>query len=132
MRVERVVFSQEKTDLQFGVAPAGPDPDLVALFQAMLAHEFFRHRDGVRRTEPALNIHRAGVEVRRIKSAERRVAENVDAEDLEIIAGKIAQRNKTMDQRRCPGNAWRSRHLWKHHFRQLPRRRRNFELSLSR
>src|SRR4051812_32728311 len=105
MRVECFVPLQEKTDLQLAVAAVCPDSKLLALLQSMLAHKFFRDSDRVRRAEPALNGESARVEVRRIESPEGRIRENVNANDFEIIAGKIPQRNKPMDERRRAGNA---------------------------
>jgi hypothetical protein len=51
--------------------------------------EFLRDRDGARRAEPALDVEFAAVKISRIKGAERSVRENIDPENLQVLAGKI-------------------------------------------
>src|SRR6478672_9457795 len=97
VRIEAVVFSNQKTDLELLFASSCPHPDLVTRLEAMLPDEFLRDRDRVRSTEPALNIEVAGFEIRRIEGAERFVGENVDAEDLEVIPAKIRKRHEPFD-----------------------------------
>ena len=46
-----------------------------------------------------------GLEVAQLEGAERRVRENVDAEDLKIFARQIRQRDDAADERRRGGNA---------------------------
>src|SRR5436190_561519 len=105
MRIERVVFAKQKTNLQLGIAASGANPKLVALLEMMLAHEFLRHRDSIRAAEPPLDVEATRVETRGLKGPESGVGKNVDAENFEIIAAKIRQRNKPMHQRRRRRNS---------------------------
>ncbi len=98
----------------------------------MLPDEFFRDCDRSWISEPALNIESARLKIRRIERAKRLVRENIDAENLEVIAGKIPQRDKTVYERRRRRNARHRRHLRKNSIRQVAGRRRDFQLRLAR
>src|ERR1051326_5885507 len=105
MRIECLVLAKKKPDLQLALDAANLRADFIALFQVMLPDEFFRDGDCAVRPEPALNIKLAGIEIRWVEGAERRVGENVDPKQLEVITLKIRQRDEPFHDWRRGGNA---------------------------
>jgi hypothetical protein len=122
MRIEGVIFAEQESDFQLALVASRPDAKFVAFFKVMLTDEFLRDRNCVRGAKPALNVETARCEIRRIESAERRVRENVDAEDFKIVSRKIRQRDESMDERRRRGDSRHGRNLRQDRFRQMPGR----------
>src|SRR5437868_5304219 len=131
MRIERFVFAKKKSDFQLVVAAADARADFIALFQFMLAHKLFRSGERTRWTKPALDIEPTRFEIRWIERPEWRIRKNVDPKNLEIIAAKIRQENKSFHDWRGGSDPGHGSDLRQNRLRQTPRRRGNFQLRFS-
>ena len=131
MRIESVLLSKEKPDLQLAIDHPDARPDFIASLEMVLPNELFRNRDGTRRAEPLLNIEIAAVEVRWVECPERTVGEDIDPEDFQIIPGEIRKGDETLDNRRRRRNTRHGRNLRQDRFRKLSSGRCDFQLRLS-
>src|SRR5450755_3409020 len=109
MRIDRggCARPQDKADTEFAIDSVHLRTQTIAEIQMVQPREFFGNGDGVRLTEPALDIELVGPKIIQLESAKGGVGENVDAEDLQIFARQIRQRDKSAHQWCRSGNAGR-------------------------
>src|SRR5438105_5151802 len=99
------------------------DAQRVATMQLMTSGKRLRHGNQVSRTEPLCDVEGFRRKIRQLKPAKRRIGENVDSKKIEILTGKIWQRNQTANERCRCGDALGSLNSRKEFLRQIIGRR---------